>query len=56
MNEENIKKMESKLVLAYREGHYKEDLVKMIEQKPGLLHTFLSKGFLPRIHFFNKCI
>ena len=29
MNEENIKRMESRLARAYKEGHYKEDLEKM---------------------------
>lgn len=42
MNEESIKKMESKLARAYKEGHYKEDLEKMIEQKPGLLQRLIG--------------
>ena len=37
MNEESIKRMESKLARAYKEGHYKEDLEKMIEKKPGIV-------------------
>ena len=39
MNEENIKRMESKLARAYKEGHYKEDLEKMLEEKHGIMHT-----------------
>ncbi len=39
MNEENIKRMESKLARAYKEGHYKEDLEKMLETKTGLIQT-----------------
>lgn len=39
MNEENIKRMESKLARAYKEGHYKEDLEKMLEEKPGLMQA-----------------
>ena len=40
MNEENIKKMESKLAKAYKEGHYKEDLEKMLTSKPSLISFF----------------
>ena len=39
MNEENIKRMESRLARAYKEGHYKEDLEKMLEEKHGILHN-----------------
>ena len=42
MNEENIKRMESKLARAYKEGHYKEDLERMINQKPGIIHRLLN--------------
>lgn len=43
MNEEGIKKFESKLAKAYKEGHYKEDLERMIEVKPSLLQTISDK-------------
>lgn len=39
MNEENIKRMDSKLARAYKEGHYKEDLEKMLETKPSLMQS-----------------
>lgn len=39
MNEENIKRMESKLAKAYKEGHYKEDLEKILETKPTLIQS-----------------
>ena len=39
MNEENIKRMESKLAKAYKEGHYKEDLEKILETKPTLMQS-----------------
>ncbi len=39
MNEEGIKRMESKLARAYKEGHYKEDLERMLETKPTLLQS-----------------
>ena len=42
MNEESIKKMESKLARAYKEGHYKEDLEKMIEHKPSLMRKIIG--------------
>ena len=42
MNEESIKRMESKLARAYKEGHYKEDLEKMIEAKPNLVQKIIG--------------
>ena len=42
MNEESIKRMESKLVKAYKEGHYKEDLEKMIAPKPTLVQRIVD--------------
>lgn len=42
MNEESIKRMESKLARAYKEGHYKEDLEKMIEKKPGIIRRIIG--------------
>ncbi|MDC7279471.1 MULTISPECIES: hypothetical protein [Pseudobutyrivibrio] len=42
MNEESIKRMESKLARAYKEGHYKEDLEKMIEPKPSLVQKIIG--------------
>ncbi len=42
MNEESIKKMESKLATAYKEGHYKEDLERMIQQKPSLMQRIID--------------
>ena len=39
MNEENIKRMESKLAQAYKEGHYGKDLERMLETKPSLLQS-----------------
>ena len=42
MNEENIKRIESKLARAYKEGHYKEDLEKMIEHKPSLMQRIID--------------
>ncbi len=47
MNEENIKRMEagieSKLARAYKEGHYGEDLEKMLETKPSLMQNITNK-------------
>lgn len=42
MNEESIKRMESKLVRAYKEGHYEETLVKMVTKKPSVLKTIAN--------------
>ena len=42
MNEESIKRIESKLARAYKEGHYKEDLEKMIEHKPSLVQRIID--------------
>ena len=39
MNEENIKRMESRLAQAYKEGHYGKDLERMLETKPSLLQS-----------------
>ena len=42
MNEEGIKRMESRLARAYKEGHYKEDLEKMIEPKPTIMQKIIE--------------
>ena len=42
MNEENIKRMESKLARAYKEGHYEETLVKMVTKKPGVIKNIAN--------------
>ncbi|MCR4694545.1 MAG: hypothetical protein K5773_04380 [Pseudobutyrivibrio sp.] len=39
MNEENIKRIESRLAVAYKEGHYKEDLEKILSEKPGFFKS-----------------
>ena len=39
MNEENIKRIESNLARAYKEGHYKESLDKMLNEKPTIMQN-----------------
>lgn len=43
MNEENIKRIESRLARAYKEGHYTEDLERMLETKPTLMQSISDK-------------
>ncbi len=43
MNEENIKRMESRLAQAYKEGHYGKDLERMLETKPTLIQNISDK-------------
>ncbi|SDI29480.1 hypothetical protein SAMN05421493_11132 [Pseudobutyrivibrio sp. 49] len=42
MKEENIKRRESKLVRAYKEGHYEEALVKMVTKKPSVFKSIAN--------------
>ncbi len=49
MNGENIKKRESQLAKAYKEGHYGEDLQKMLKKRKNVfknLANSLSSFFL----------
>ncbi|MBR5636382.1 MAG: hypothetical protein IKW81_05570 [Pseudobutyrivibrio sp.] len=39
MNGENIKRRESKLVRAYKEGHYEDALIKMVTKKPSVFKS-----------------
>ncbi|SDB33793.1 hypothetical protein SAMN02910298_01642 [Pseudobutyrivibrio sp. YE44] len=39
MNEEGIKRMESKLARAYKEGHYRESLEQMLDEKPTIIQS-----------------
>ena len=39
MNEESIKRMESRLAQSYKEGHYGKDLERMLETKRTLLQS-----------------
>ena len=37
MNEKNLKTTESRLAKAYKNGTYKEDLERILEEKPSIL-------------------